>query len=341
MVISGEGNLGLATFTGNGTTGPFSYSEPYNQASELVVTVNGITKTLTVDYAVASTGTQDGHNTGANITFTVAPAIDAAIRVTRRTVAQQTLDFSSLNTFDPNAIEPILDTHALMVQDAKQKADEAVTGAVDAAVTASVAASVAASEAAIADELAAAQAAQTAAQAAQTAVEAARDAAQTSESNAATSASNAASSASSASTSETNAANSETAAAAAQAATETALESLNGLTDGVFLSRVLRESPDGNNYSFTTVTGGNYLVNCGNLTLGQKVTANLFATPTNATINRFEVKAETNKEFHLDGGTKEIEGHEGTTAFANIHCYLEVAFDEAKNKWVIYEKERI
>lgn len=144
MVISGEGNLGLATFTGNGTTGPFSYSEPYNQASELVVTVNGITKTLTVDYAVASTGTQDGHNTGANITFTVAPAVDAAIRVTRRTVAQQTLDFSSLNTFDPNAIEPILDTHALMVQDAKQKADEVVTLGVEEVVSAATPLTVAA-----------------------------------------------------------------------------------------------------------------------------------------------------------------------------------------------------
>lgn len=330
MVIADP--INFENYTGSGITGPYSFPHPFKSVNHFDVTLDGVAQTITTNYNVATTGVNpdNGQFTGANITFTSPVASGVAISIIRNTPIESELDYTTLTSFDRVKIQAREDDQTLQVIDAVARADNVVTGAVDAAVTASVAAS----EAAIADELAAAQAAQTAA-------EAARDAAQTSQTNAATSASNAASSASSASTSATNAASSETAAETAQAATEAALESLNDLTDGVFLSRVLKESSDGNNYSFTTVTGGNYLVNCGNLTLGQKVTANLFATPTNATINRFEVKAETNKEFHLDGGTKEIEGHEGTTAFVNIHCYLEVAFDEAKDKWVIYEKERI
>ena len=113
---------------------------------------------------------------------------------------------------------------------------------------------------------------------------------------------------------------------------------LGSVVNGTWLSRVLRESPNGNNYSFTTVPSGDYLVNCLNLVTGQKVTANLYATPNIATINRFEVKANTGKEFHLNGNGKDIEGHEGTTAYVDTPCLLEVAFDTQKDKWVIILK---
>ena len=360
MVISNVAQL--VVYSGNGSnTGPFPFAYPYNEAADLVVTVDGVDQTLSTHYTVTSTGTDTlGKNTGANINFITAPAAGTSnITIKRQGDYLQDRAISGLSSTSTTDLEVWFDDMTMQAQDAKVLAEETSSAAIDAA----VAASVIAAEAAVADDVATVQAAvvstasfATAAETSKILAETAQTGAETAETNAETAQTNAETAQTASETArdlaQEWAANNEDVAVTGTSGTgfsakhysiktEALLDSLNDLTGGVYLTRVVRESPDGNNYNFSSVPGGNYLVNCGNLTIGQKVTCDLFGTPDDATINRFEVKAEKGKEFHLDGGTKEIEGHESTTAFMEIHGYLELAFDSAKDKWVIYEKERV
>ena len=53
------------TYTGNNSTTSFSVTFPYIEQAHVIVTVDGVTKTLTTDYTFTNTST---------ITFTSAPA---------------------------------------------------------------------------------------------------------------------------------------------------------------------------------------------------------------------------------------------------------------------------
>ena len=67
-------------YVANGSTTFFPYTFKVLLASDLIVYVNGIAKTLTVDYTVAGAGAAGG----GNITFLVAPANLATIIISRR-----------------------------------------------------------------------------------------------------------------------------------------------------------------------------------------------------------------------------------------------------------------
>ena len=54
----------IDTYTGNGSTTTFSVTFPYIEKAHVIVTVDGVTKTLTTDYTFPTSST---------ITFTSAP----------------------------------------------------------------------------------------------------------------------------------------------------------------------------------------------------------------------------------------------------------------------------
>ena len=64
----------IDTYTGNGSLTTFSVTFPYIEQAHVVVTVDGVTKTLTTDYTFATSST---------ITFGTAPTAGQIIKFTR------------------------------------------------------------------------------------------------------------------------------------------------------------------------------------------------------------------------------------------------------------------
>jgi len=64
----------IDTYTGNGSTTSFSVTFPYIKTADVIVTVDGVTKTLTTDYTFSNSST---------IAFGSAPANNAIVRITR------------------------------------------------------------------------------------------------------------------------------------------------------------------------------------------------------------------------------------------------------------------
>ena len=66
----------IDTYTGNGSTTSYSVTFPYIEKAHVVVTVDGVTKSLTTDYTFTNSST---------ITFNTAPASSTTIKFTRKT----------------------------------------------------------------------------------------------------------------------------------------------------------------------------------------------------------------------------------------------------------------
>ena len=64
----------IDTYTGDGSTTTFSVTFPYIEKAHVIVTVDGVTKTLTTDYTFPTSST---------ITFTTAPSASSTIKFTR------------------------------------------------------------------------------------------------------------------------------------------------------------------------------------------------------------------------------------------------------------------
>jgi hypothetical protein len=64
----------IDTYTGDGSTTTFSVTFPYIEKAHVIVTVDGVTKTLTTDYTFPTSST---------ITFTTAPSTSSTIKFTR------------------------------------------------------------------------------------------------------------------------------------------------------------------------------------------------------------------------------------------------------------------
>jgi hypothetical protein len=116
-------------YDGDGTTlGPHTISFPYFSTSDLIVEVAGVSKTLGTHFTVTTGSVVDGHYSGGTLNFTSgnAPAVGTDnIYIACNTQATQGLDLSTLNTFDPDQIERVLDRNVLVARDAYAKAARA------------------------------------------------------------------------------------------------------------------------------------------------------------------------------------------------------------------------
>jgi len=177
----------IDTYTGNNSTTSFSVTFPYIEQSHVIVTLDGVTKTITTDYTFTNAST---------ITFTTAPATNVVIKFTRSsnrttrlvdyqdgsTLTEATLDQDGNQSFFMaqeaiDVTENSLNKNALELFDAQNKRIINVgtpTDANDSANKSYVDAVAGSATAAAASETAAANSA-TAAQNAQAAAEAALD----------------------------------------------------------------------------------------------------------------------------------------------------------------------
>lgn len=96
---------------GGGTV--FAYGCRILDDDDLVVTVDGVTKTKGVDYNIDGVGAP----VGGNVTFLVAPAGGATVRLFRQTRAVRTTDYPTAGAFPAETVNLDFDRAIMLVQD--------------------------------------------------------------------------------------------------------------------------------------------------------------------------------------------------------------------------------
>lgn len=113
MTLASESSS--AVFVGNGTATIYPISFLFYDSAHLVVTINGVTKTEGAHYAVFGAGAGDGE-----VWFTTAPAVDAAIVISRNVPLLQQTDLSTQGTVLPESIEKQFDLDVMMAQEVRR-----------------------------------------------------------------------------------------------------------------------------------------------------------------------------------------------------------------------------
>ena len=100
----------INTYTGDGTTDTFSVTFPYISTTDVVVTIDGVTKTLTTDYTFATSST---------IAFTSPPAGSTTIKFTRSSNRTARLvDYQDGSTITENILDQDSNQLFYMAQEA-------------------------------------------------------------------------------------------------------------------------------------------------------------------------------------------------------------------------------
>lgn len=114
MTVSSTSNV--KTYTGDNSTTAFSTVFSFFESSDIVVTLDGVTKTLDTDYTVLG-----GNGAIGTITFNTAPATDVAIIFQRVVAYDQQTDFAN---FDGNPADVTEKQFDLVVMQTQQLDDE-------------------------------------------------------------------------------------------------------------------------------------------------------------------------------------------------------------------------
>lgn len=102
----------ISKSTANGVTTVFPYGFKISKAEDLVVTVNGLVRTLNVHYTLDGIG----NDTGGNVTFLAAPADGSAV-VRRRVMAfKRTTDYQNLGDLLASTLNGDQDDPIMMIQ---------------------------------------------------------------------------------------------------------------------------------------------------------------------------------------------------------------------------------
>ena len=107
------------TYTGNGSTTTFSVTFPYIEQAHVIVTVDGVTKTLTTDYTFPTSST---------ITFTSAPAASTIIKFTRSSNRTARLvDYQDGSTLTESTLDQDGNQSFFMAQEAIDTTEDALS----------------------------------------------------------------------------------------------------------------------------------------------------------------------------------------------------------------------
>lgn len=98
--------------TGNGVTTVFAYNFRILSAADLEVSVDGVVKTLNVDYTVSGVGA----GSGGNVTFTAAPASNTQVLRRRNMAFARTTDYQDNGDLLADVLNPDQDSPVLMIQ---------------------------------------------------------------------------------------------------------------------------------------------------------------------------------------------------------------------------------
>jgi hypothetical protein len=109
--------------TGNGATTVFPYTFKVVSESDIEVAVDGVVKTLTVDYTVSGVGS----DAGGNVTMVVAPALASSV-VRRRSMALvRSTDYQDQGELPASTLDADLDAAVLMIQQVDEQIGRAIT----------------------------------------------------------------------------------------------------------------------------------------------------------------------------------------------------------------------
>lgn len=100
------------SYTGNGVTTAFAYTNRIFADSDLKVYVAGALKTLTTDYTVSGVDNPGG----GNVTFVAAPANGASVVIVRDVPATQPVDYQPNDPFPAETHEKALDRATVLIQ---------------------------------------------------------------------------------------------------------------------------------------------------------------------------------------------------------------------------------
>jgi len=109
-----------ASFNGTGTTGPFSFSFPFNDDTEIVaftITDNVVTDLLSSQYTI----TGAGESTGGTLTTTSAVASGTTLVVMRTLPLTQTTDLENTGAFYGETHEDTFDRITMQIQQLKEE----------------------------------------------------------------------------------------------------------------------------------------------------------------------------------------------------------------------------
>lgn len=109
----------LVTYTGNGVSTVFAYTFKIFAATDLMVTVGGVTKALTTDYSVSPIG-ESG-----NVTFVVAPANGAAIVISGNLPYSRVVDYAENGDLLAQTVDDDFDSTIAKIKQVKVIIDRA------------------------------------------------------------------------------------------------------------------------------------------------------------------------------------------------------------------------
>lgn len=107
------------SYTGNGSTTGFAYTNLIFATSNLKVYVDGVLKTLTTHYTVSGALSENG----GTVTFLSAPAASAAVVIVRDVPRTQPIDYTANDTFASASHEQGLDRAVILAQQLQDRVD--------------------------------------------------------------------------------------------------------------------------------------------------------------------------------------------------------------------------
>lgn len=112
----------VSNHVGNGVTTSFPYAFKLLDEADIVVTVDGVIKTLNIDYTVTGIEVE----VGGSVVFAVAPAAAAAIALVRQVVIDRQTDYQYAGDFQSPVVNRDFDRVVMMVQDANLVLDSTI-----------------------------------------------------------------------------------------------------------------------------------------------------------------------------------------------------------------------
>lgn len=113
----------LITYTGDNATTPFSFPYLFYDEDHLVVTLAGVTQTITTNYTV----TGEGVAAGGTVTFVSAPGTDVAIIIQRIVPYVQNTDFTNFDGNPADVTERQFDLNTMMASQVGESSDRNIT----------------------------------------------------------------------------------------------------------------------------------------------------------------------------------------------------------------------
>jgi hypothetical protein len=108
--------------TGNGVTTVFPYTFKILAAADMLVQVDGVTKTLTTDYSVSGVGV-DG---GGNVTFVSAPANGTTVVRARNMAIERTTDYQENGDLPAATLDDDIDRAVMIMQQVNERTDRSI-----------------------------------------------------------------------------------------------------------------------------------------------------------------------------------------------------------------------